>query len=356
MSRRAFIRWLLAIGAALVGLSAFFSQKVKQAFLQEDQAAGSTIMPEPAQAVAQTTTEPLPTGPLMSYFILSDLHVSVGDPSTGKKLKQALDDITHFDGPVDAIMLTGDLTDTGTERDYKELRTIVSEYKLPPVHGNMGNHDYYTIWINKANNWDQAAVPNGKSDAMSREQFKKHFGYSQVYNDFTTKGHSILLLSQEAYVQEKPEVGEGAWYSDEQLAWFKERVKSLYKPGRPLFVMTHQPLPPSGTEGGSHQLIRAIQFREILKPYKNVFVFCGHRHQDFQNGTPHYVQETFHFFHNASVGRTLNRAYQQEAKTKAQGMYVQVFADKVVVRGREFSNRTFLEEANWSINLQKAQA
>ena len=99
----------------------------------------------------------------------------------------------------------------------------------------------------------------------------------------------------------------------------------------------------------THQFIRAIQFRETLKPYKNVFVFCGHRHQDFQNGTPHYVQETFHYFHNASVGRTLNRAYQQNAMNKAQGIYVQVFADKVVVRGREFSNRTFIEEANWSI-------
>ncbi|SDO81846.1 Calcineurin-like phosphoesterase [Paenibacillus sp. yr247] len=356
MSRRAFIKWLLAIGAALVGLSAFFSQMVKKKFMSDDQPALSTIKPEPLQAVAQPSSETLPTGPLMSYFILSDLHVSIGDELTGKKLRQALDDITHFDGPVDAIMLTGDLTDTGTERDYKELRTIVSEYKLPPVHANMGNHDYYTIWINKANIWDQAAVPNGKSDAVSREQFKKFFGYKTLYNDFTTKGHSILLLSQEAYVQEKPEVGEGAWYSDEQMAWFKERVKSLYQPGKPLFVMTHQPLPPNGTDGGSHQLMRAIQFRETLKPYKNVFVFCGHRHQDFQNGTPHYVQESFHYFHNASVGRTLNRAYQQEAKNKAQGIYVQVFADKVVVRGREFSNRTFLDEANWSIDLQKAHA
>ncbi|MCY9668850.1 metallophosphoesterase [Paenibacillus alginolyticus] len=356
MSRRAFIRWLLAIGAALVGLSAIFSQMVKRKFISDAQPALSSVKPEPSPSVAQSTAEPLPTGPLMSYFILSDLHISIGDALTGKKLRQALDDITHFDGPVDAIMLTGDLTDTGTEQDYKELRTIVSEYKLPPVHANMGNHDYYSIWINKANIWDQAAVPNGKSDAMSRESFKKFFGYKTLYNDFTTKGHSILLLSQEAYVQEKPEVGEGAWYSDEQLEWFKERVKSLYKPGRPLFVMTHQPLPPIGTDGGSHQLMRAIKFRDTLKPYKNVFVFCGHRHQDFQNGTPHYVQESFHYFHNASVGRTLNRAYQQEAKNKAQGIYVQVFADKVVVRGREFSNRTFLDEANWSIDLQKAQA
>ncbi|TXK75134.1 metallophosphoesterase [Paenibacillus sp. N3.4] len=354
MTRRAFVKWLLAIGAALIGLSAFVSQLLKKKMMPSEHAAASTIKPEPAQAVVQPSAEPLPSGPLMSYFILSDLHVSIGDALTGKKLRQALDDITHFDGPVDAIMMTGDLTDTGTERDYKELHTIVSEYKLPPIHGNMGNHDYYSIWINKANNWDQAAVPNGKNDAMSREQFKKYFGYEKIYNDFTTKGHSILLLSQEAYVQEKPEVGEGAWYSDEQLAWFKDRVQSLYQPGRPLFIMTHQPLPPNGTDGATHQLIRAVKFREILKPYKNVFVFCGHRHQDFENGTPHYVQESFHYFHNSSVGRTLNRAYQQEAKNKAQGIYVQVFADKVVVRGREFSNRTFIDDANWSIDLQKA--
>ncbi|MEW9700576.1 metallophosphoesterase [Paenibacillus sp. SI8] len=354
MSRRAFIRWLMMIGAVLVGLSALFSQLVKKVFMTGDEAPVSSIHSEDAAATAQPSVEPLSTEPLMSYFILSDLHVSAGDPQTVKKLRQAFDDIKNFDAPVDAIMMTGDLTDTGTERDYKELHKIVSEYKLPPVHANMGNHDYYSIWINKANSWDQDAVPNGKTDAMAREQFKKFFGYEKTYNEYTANGHSILLLSQEAYVQEKPEVGEGAWYSDEQLSWFKERMKAVYRPGKPVFVMTHQPLPPSGTDGATHQLIRAIQFRDILKPYKNVFVFCGHRHQDFQNGTPHYVKETFHYFHNSSVGRTLNRAYQQEAKNKAQGLYVQVYANKVVIRGREFSNRTFIDEANWSIDLKKA--
>ncbi|RTE11299.1 metallophosphoesterase family protein [Paenibacillus whitsoniae] len=359
MSRRAFIRWLVAIGGILIGISAWFSWLVKKKFMTETVtvAAHSADTPEPSasQEPPQPSEEPLPPGPLMSFFILSDLHVTIGDPLTMTKLRQALDDVTHFDGPVDAIMLTGDLTDTGTDRDYKELRGILNAYKLPPVHANMGNHDYYTIWINKANQWDQDAVPNGKSDAISREQFKKFFGYSQIYNDFTANGHSIVLLSQETYVQEKPEVGEGAWYSDEQMAWFKARVKQLYKPGRPLFVMTHQPLPPVGTDGKTHQLMRAIEFRDTLAPYKNVLVFCGHRHQDFQNGTPHYIQETFHYFHNASVGRTLNRAYQQEARNKAQGIYVQVFADKVTVRGREFSNRTWIEEANWTVPLEKVK-
>ncbi|WP_311198762.1 metallophosphoesterase family protein [Paenibacillus hexagrammi] len=350
------MRWLLFIGALLIGASAYFSQKVKKTFLSGSQVDPSTAAADPEPSSTAESTEMPQTGPLLSYFILSDLHVSVGDPQTKSKLRQALDDITHFDSPVDAIIMTGDLTDTGTERDYKELHTIVNEYKLPPVHANMGNHDYYTIWINQDNSWDQKAVPNGKTDALSREQFMKFFGYSKPYNEYKVKNHTMLLLSQEAYVQEKPEVGEGAWYSDDQLAWFKASLKANYVPGRPLFVMTHQPLPVGDTNGATHQLIRAREFRAALKPYKNVFVFCGHRHMDFQNGVAHYVQETFHYFHNSSVGRPLNKAYQQEVKHKSQGLYVQVYADKVVLRGREFSNRTYTAEADWTIELQKANA
>ncbi len=45
MSRRAFIRWLLAIGAAFVGFSAFFSQMVKKKFIPDDQPALSSVKP-----------------------------------------------------------------------------------------------------------------------------------------------------------------------------------------------------------------------------------------------------------------------------------------------------------------------
>jgi Icc protein len=291
--------------------------------------------------------------PLMSMFVISDLHVSLDDPQTSRKLKQAFEDMKAFDAPIDALVITGDLTDTGSERDYKELTRILSSYKLPPLGANMGNHDYYSVWINKNNGWDKDHFPNGKSDAVSREQFMRLMNYKKTYNEMHVKGYTILLLSQETYIQEMPEVGEGAWYSDEQLAWLKQRMAEAAKDGKPVFVMTHQPLPPIGQNGGTHQLIRAKEFREILKPYKNVFVLCGHRHQDFTNGTNHYVRETFHYFHNSSVGRPLSRNFQQEVKNHAQGMYIQVYADRVVLRGREFSNRTFIAEANWTIPLEK---
>ncbi|WP_282939892.1 metallophosphoesterase [Paenibacillus sp. RC67] len=353
MSRRAFIRWMLGlvilIGAAFTGLF-----KLLQRSVDTQQTAQSGTDTEPKMAKQEPPSpKPEPSNdkdPLFSFMILSDLHVSVYDPNTVKHMKEALEDMKQFESPIEALMLTGDLTDFGGADGYKELQKLLSAYKLPPMYANMGNHDYYDIWVDKKGAFNKETMPNGKTDWQARERFQKFFNLNSIYNAAQINGFPIILLSQEAYMQEKPEVGEGAWYSDEQLDWFKNQL-AQHKDGRPIFVMTHQPLPPIGSDGATHQLIPAKKFREILKPYKNVFVFCGHRHQDFQNGAEHYVKETFHYFHNSSVGRVLNRNYENAGKEKSQGLYVQVYKDRVTVRGREFSNRTWLKEADWSLKL-----
>ncbi|MFC0215258.1 metallophosphoesterase family protein [Paenibacillus chartarius] len=351
MNRRMFLRRLLAliafVAAAGGGLDAWLLRGRSEPAVRPEPI-GRQPAPQPAGESA-----PNHTGPLLSMFVLSDLHITLNDPQTSRKLKLAMEDMKAFDQPIEALIMTGDLTDTGTERDYRELTKIISGYKLPPFGANMGNHDYYTVWINKHDGWDKESFPNGKTDELSRQQFLKFMNYKKTYNEMNVNGYTILLLSQETYVQEKPDVGEGAWYSDEQLNWLKSRLAEVTKDGKPVFIMTHQPLAPAGQKGGSHQLIRSTEFRSIVKPYSNVFVLCGHRHQDFRNGTNHYVRETFHYFHNSSVGRPSNRSFQQEAKDRSQGMYIQVYADKVVLRGREFSERTFIDEANWSIPLVK---
>ncbi|NHN34566.1 metallophosphoesterase family protein [Paenibacillus agricola] len=353
MSRRAFIRWMLGlvvmIGAASTGLVHLLQRSVNR------QAGSKTAVTNPLagemqeQPAAKEATAST-NDPLLSFMILSDLHISLYDPLTVQHLKEALNDIKQFDAPVDTVVMTGDITDYGDEESYKELNQILSGYKLPPLYANMGNHDYYDIWIDKKGAFNKDTMPNGKTDWQSRERFQKFFNLEKPYYTVEMNGLTLLLLSQEAYVQEKPEVGEGAWYSDDQMNWLKDEL-AKHKDSKPIFVMTHQPLPAIGSDGGNHSLIRAKQFREILKPYPNVFVFCGHRHQDFQNGSEHYLKETFHYFHNSSVGRVLNRSFQNEFKNKSQGLYVQVYKDHVTLRGREFSNRTWLKEADWHIKI-----
>lgn len=287
---------------------------------------------------------------LLSFFIISDLHLTSGSPGPSNHFRQALDDIKSFGDRVQAILLTGDITDSATPADYSEYKNIVAKYELPPIYANMGNHDYYNVWIGENGAWSQDTFPNGKTDAMSRQTFTSLFKLDKPSHDVRLNGFHFILLSQETYIQERPEVGEGAWYSDEQMNWFQGKMAEN-KDGKPVFVMIHQELPPIGQDGGNHMLIKAKQFREILKPYPNVFVFSGHTHQDFTNETKHYIKETFHWFKNSSVGRVLNSKYQYVRKDAAQGLFVEVYADKVVLRGREFSNQTWIKEANWTVSL-----
>jgi len=351
VNRRAFIKWVLALGAG--GILA--ATKPWRSFL-EDPADEAGVIAEPS---ALPSTEPAPVtgaaGPLASFFIISDLHINSGNGAPSGLVRKALDDIRSFGEKAECIVITGDVTESGTDDDYKELRSVLSKHKLPPVYANMGNHDYYSVWIAKEGGWSKDTFPNGKTDAQSKETFMKFFGLKdKPYHEAKLKDYSILLMSQEAYQQSKPEVGEGAWYSEEQLEWLKGRLAEN-KDNKPVFVMIHQSLPAQGQDGGTHRLIPAKRFREILKPHKNVFVFSGHGHQDFTNGTNHYIKETFHWFINSSAGRVLNAKYQHERLDSSQGLFVEVFPDKVVLRGREFSNRTWIKEAEWTVPLQSVK-
>jgi 3',5'-cyclic AMP phosphodiesterase CpdA len=310
---------------------------------------------------AETETKPNTTSifleetskePLASFFLLSDLHITVDATSMTDKLHLALQDITNWDSKLDAIILGGDLTDFGRLSDYLLLKKILNQYELPQIYGNMGNHDYYDIWLTSNGDFSTETMPNGKKDAMSRQRFQNFLAYGdRPYTDAWINDVHLIMVSQEAYVEERPEVGEGAWYSDEQLDWLRETMKS-HVDGKPSIVFIHQPLPSPGSDGRTHQMIRANEFREILKPFKNVFVLSGHTHRSFGSENHYNWENSFHWFNNASVGRTRSLIPDQTSET-AQGMYIEVYAHQVVVRGREFTSRTWIDNAAWTIPLLK---
>ncbi|XOK59282.1 hypothetical protein ACJ7K1_22285 [Paenibacillus elgii] len=64
-------------------------------------------------------------------------------------------------------------------------------------------------------------------------------------------------------------------------------------------------------------------------------------------------QNTFHWFNNASVGKTRTKA-DKKAESPSQGMYVQVYRDKVVAKGQEFSDRSWIDSAVWTVPLKGA--
>jgi Icc protein len=345
MTRRSFVKKLL-LSLAFLTAGASSSIPFVRRWMVEAETETATSAPQPAAGE-------LSGDPLLSFFLLSDLHITVDEPIMTKKLHMALSDVTNWETPIDSIVLGGDLTDFGRASDYKLLKSILDEYTLPQIYANMGNHDYYDIWLNSQGQFSTETLPNGKTDSMARDRFITFAGYTdRPYVDAWVKDIHLIMLSQEAYVQERSDVGEGAWYSDAQLEWLQTTMKQ-HEDGRPAFIFIHQPLPAPGMDGRTHQLIRAKQFRAILEPYKNVFVLSGHTHRNFV-GENHYNWENkFHWFNNAAVGRTRSSVSGEVggAQMQAQGMYVQVYQHQVVVRGREFSDRSWIAGAEWKIPL-----
>lgn len=289
-------------------------------------------------------------GLLLSLVLLSDLHINAENTGLTEKLHMALRDVTSFEPAPDVIVLGGDLVDGGRDKDYEQLRKVLSQYRLPPVYGLMGNHEYYDVWYDAQGVWSRETMPNGKTDALARERFIRFMNYpGRPYHDVWVNGVHLIMLSQEAYQQELPWVGEGGWYSDEQLNWLREVMK-VHADGSPALVFIHQPLPPPGYDGGSHQLIRARAFYDILAPYRNVFVFSGHNHISLEASGRYTRDANFHWFQNASVGKTwLDTSAQPNP---VQGLYIQVYSDHVVVRGREFSTNSWIETAHWQVAFE----
>lgn len=344
MNRRGFIKWLLAGLVLLFASGSLWWRRL----LKPDPVRGTAadIPTSAPQPTPDATPEEAPPPVrekgqlLLSLFLLSDIHMVDSKPFIDK-LHKALKDVTSMEEKSDVLVLGGDLTTYATDRDYKLLRNVMDQYKLPPQYANMGNHEYYDIWNDKNGSWSTETVPNGKTDQMARTRFQTFMGIDKPYSDVRINGVHLILLSQDAYVQERPEVQEGAWYSDEQMAWLK-RTLEPHADGRPALIFIHQPLPAIGTDGGNHRLIRAKDFRELLQPYPNLFVFSGHTHQDL-NLPNRYVKETFHWVSNASVTRTRNEL--------SQGLYIQVYEGAVAIRGREFSTSTWIPSADWDLPL-----
>jgi 3',5'-cyclic AMP phosphodiesterase CpdA len=366
MSRRRFLKgMLLSLGVVTGGIAALlefvtgkrFTLFSQTAPVSDDPTSGSQAATPAVETAANTeqAIEPSasrgPGEPLLSFFLLSDMHITVDEQTMTDKLHWALKDLTNFESNVDAIVLGGDLTDFGRENDYKLLASTMAQYKLPPIYGNMGNHDFYDIWLDKDGQFSEEKMPNGKTDSMARDRFQKFVGYDhgKAYKDVFINGVHLIMVSQESYVQEKRDVGEGAWYKDEQLEWLKQ-VMEKHKDGTPAIVFIHQPLPAQGSDGRTHQLIRATEFRAILAPYKNVVVLSGHTHMDFNRGNHDNPGETFRWFNNSSVGRCRGDAV---SGAKAQAMYLQVYTDKIRVRGREFSDRSWIAAADWEVPIVK---
>jgi 3',5'-cyclic AMP phosphodiesterase CpdA len=160
----------------------------------------------------------------------------------------------------DAVIMTGDLTDTSDPREYALARQILSRLDMP-VYLIPGNHDGTADMCR-----EMAAYP-GMSDGVGGKLC------------YTADIGSMRLIALDTSLQGQPQGALG----DPQLAWLKERLE---EDDRPTLIALHHPPALSGI---SHMdaigLTDAPALAEVIRPFSHIDrLLCGHLHRPIVAG------------------------------------------------------------------------
>ncbi|QYR20967.1 metallophosphoesterase [Paenibacillus sp. sptzw28] len=272
--------------------------------------------------------------PLAAFQVITDTHVTdKPDHVYNRNFERALKDIIDNADRSSGIMHVGDLTDHGFIEEYRELIRIIGENSegLPEIYFTVGNHD----------------VALGDWPARLRN-FTAYTGMKGAYHDHWIDGFHYIFLGTEQGLEKFCHL------TEEQLTWLAAKLGEDASADKPVFVFLHQPL--KNTVAGSlesqnwYGVVQDEDLRNLLHRFPQAIMFSGHTHWHLEAGHTMVdgMGRTATMFNAASV------AYlwiDEDAHLDgSQGYYVEIYPDKVLVRGRDFVTGSWIESAQFQVN------
>ena len=290
--------------------------------------------------------------PLYSFGLLSDLHLNITDGGANStRLDTAM---TFFENQGASFCChTGDMTNIGfyAEGDsvnlypyqFAEYKRICDLHPNIPMYGVCGNHESYVNPI-----------------TQSLIELQEYTGHGLYYSINQDNDVFIFIGQPSATVP----------MSDEALQWLYETLET--NRNKRCFIFVHSFLSnDSGNPFGLYENktfdwwgVKTTAFKNLLKHYKNTILFHGHSHMDLcmQEQVKNANYSTVFGFRSVHVPSIANgRKVVNGALTSADGndgYLVDVFTNRVVLRGRDFVNNKWLPIATYKIDttLQTIEA
>ena len=184
----------------------------------------------------------IPVGLMAQKFaILSDIHVTPGNANEGK-LKEAVVEINASD--VDAVLMTGDLTNEGSDVQLRNVKSILDGI-TKPLYVIPGNHE---------NNWSQSACKTF-NDLWGNDRFV-----------FTIGKLVVIGMNCGPFMK----MGDGH-IKQEDLTWLDKTLSEMVKPGMKVLSVNHYPL--------NEDLDNYRDYVRVLKNYPVITHINGHWHR-----------------------------------------------------------------------------
>ncbi|NBE56946.1 DUF4073 domain-containing protein [Streptomyces sp. YC537] len=319
-------------------------------------ATGAVALGAAAQIPARAATAAAPGAGLVSAFnVISDIQGDLRD------LDVALKDMTGINPASTGIAIAGDITPRGYDFEYAEVTRAFGKHTLPKAAWAIGNHEFYVPKWADPDTLSQSTWPNGTTEDSLFKSFYKFAGRDKVYNEQSFGGIPVLTIGTEKYMHfHDSALWDEVWMSDEQFAWLEDRLRYWQGKRKPVMVVTHHPLP-NTVSGSRNKLymkdyLQADRLLGILGRHRDAFLFCGHTHWDL-GLSDWYVRrvvpgtanpEGFNVVNTGAVqvGWTDNGAggEVEVPGTFNQGLQVEVYRDKVVVRARDFAGSAWIKQ------------
>ncbi len=264
-----------------------------------------------------------PNTPLFTFSVLSDVHITNNSKHRFvTRFASALTQIKTIAPNCATIVLNGDFTDNGYANEYDMLNKILQDNSpLPPVTFVGGNHEF------RRNYPEELTV------------FIQKTGMQGIYGDYWLNEHHFIYFGTESSGTD------GADISDAQVDWFKKTIAEKYTKGRPIFVFLHQPLT-NTVRSQTPEVVNDSKIRAIVDAYPEVIFFSGHTHYEMSvEGNAFTSGATY--FNTASTALLWTSSGNK--KEGSQGYFVDVYANKVVVKGRDFMNQAWLPYAQYEV-------
>lgn len=195
---------------------------------------------------------------------ISDTHIGLKDKSTWTaqeaedRLAETVDQLNASTPRLDAVIVTGDLVDTGTDEEYARLRPLLDQL-VPPCFLLAGNHD------------DRAAL---------RSAFRHHdyLPEESEFLHYSLEDFPVRIICLDTHIPNAPH-GE---LCRERLSWLEDRLSE--RPDTPTIIFMHHPPFASGItlmdKIGCHG---ADELETVLRRHDNIErVACGHVHRGMQ--------------------------------------------------------------------------
>lgn len=282
---------------------------------------------------------------LYSFGAISDIHLQYN--TALEDFQRALTYL-HDEKMVEFTCVCGDLTDNGEISDFEQYKQAVGDY---PVYEILGNHDYYTV------------------GGATVEEIVESYTGEPMYYSFA-KGDDVFIM---VGMKDEYEL-----FTNDELQWLYETLEE--NRNKRCFVFQHV-FPSAGTNpscGNAYGIYnnhcwshptQTVVFESLMKHYKNVLFFHGHSHLEFalqSKDCPYanYAEsDGYRSIHIPALsilrtGDSTGSDSRVDIVSGSQGYLVDVYANHIVLHGRDFVNEKFLPIATYCLDttLQTIEA